>query len=135
MTETDHVCPVLVVEDDDDIRESLLEILGEHGFAVVGVEHGGAALEHLQQCERPPCLILLDLMMPVMDGIAFRARQLEEPLLAAIPVVVMTAYAGAETKSEALHPAGLLRKPLHVKTLIGTVERFCPKGGSARTRA
>ncbi|MCK6546289.1 response regulator [Myxococcota bacterium] len=131
MTEIDRARPVLVVDDDDDIRESLLEVLGEQGFAVIGAKHGGAALEYLQQRESPPCLILLDLMMPVMDGAAFRARQLEEPALATVPVVVMAAYADADKKSEELQPAGILRKPLHLKTLIETIERFCPKGGSA----
>src|SRR5215467_12847724 len=81
---------ILVVEDDRDLRESLGDALRLEGYNVVCVEHGEAALRHLGTGARP-CVILLDLMMPVMDGWTFRQHLLEDRDLSEIPVVLMTA--------------------------------------------
>jgi len=88
--------PILVVDDDRDIRDSLVEVLGEHGYPVIGAGNGVEALEILRTSAPPPSLILLDLMMPVMDGREFRERQLENPALADIPVIVISAYNDVE---------------------------------------
>src|SRR5437879_4611456 len=81
---------VLVVEDDADVRETLAELLEAAGYQVAGAANGWQALGYLQWA-RPPGLILLDLMMPVMDGHQFRQRQRQEPVLASIQLAVVSA--------------------------------------------
>ncbi|HEY3109037.1 MAG TPA: response regulator, partial [Chloroflexota bacterium] len=83
---------ILVVEDDDDIRDSLTTLLIVSGFRVLSARNGREALAVLNECERP-AVILLDLMMPEMDGWSFRAAQLRDPETAEIPVIVLTAHA------------------------------------------
>jgi CheY-like chemotaxis protein len=114
---------VLVVEDDRDLRDSLCAALEDEGFTVVGVEHGQAALAHLRGQARP-CLILLDLMMPVMDGRTFRQEQLKDPAIADIPVVVITA-AGKPLASTV--PANaVLHKPFRMDAVITVIRNLCP---------
>src|SRR4051812_17075886 len=81
---------VLVVDDDRPLREALSDGLALEGYEVVSVADGQAALDHLSRGERP-CLILLDLMMPIMDGKTFRRAMLDDLTLPEIPVVVITA--------------------------------------------
>jgi CheY-like chemotaxis protein len=80
---------VLVIEDDDDVREALVETFEEQGYATAGAAHGQAALDYLRDATELPCLIVLDLMMPVMDGRKFRLAQLATPGLANIPVIIL----------------------------------------------
>ena len=122
-------CPVLVVDDDESIRETLVAILQDEGYPTVGAQHGGEALDLLRRAEPMPCLILLDLMMPVMDGGAFRCLQLGDPSLASIPVVVISAYHDVEEQARALHPSGTLKKPMQLEALIAMVKKFCDKCG------
>ena len=82
---------VLVVEDDGGLRETLCQLLSEEGIAAVGVSDGSEALRHLAE-GRLPALILLDLMMPVMDGWQLRMKLRSEPRWAAIPVVIMSGH-------------------------------------------
>jgi CheY-like chemotaxis protein len=135
VTQADPDCPILVVDDDQDIRESVVEILQEQGYTAVGAQDGSEALDILHRADTVPCLILLDLMMPVMDGEAFRAKQLEDPALSEIPVVVVSAYADVEEKAQAMHTSGILKKPVQLRTLIATVQRFCSKDGVTRPAA
>src|SRR5437762_11749160 len=93
----DGATTVLAVEDDFDLRDALVPILEYEGHRVVSAANGQEALERLQTMP-PPSLILLDLMMPVMDGEEFRARQLRDPTLASIPVVVVSAHARSEER-------------------------------------
>src|SRR5690349_1848715 len=86
---------VLVVEDSTDARQMLASLLEVEGFAVRTAANGREALDQLR-AGPPPCLILLDLMMPVMDGYQFRAEQRQDPGLSPIPVVVVSAVAGGE---------------------------------------
>jgi CheY-like chemotaxis protein len=116
---------ILVVEDDQVLRESLCDALVMEGYRVVGVEDGAAALSHLRASAEPPCLILLDLMMPVMDGWALRKATLAEPALATIPVVVMTA-AAAPQFSAPPEVARVLHKPLHMDLVVDAVQAHCP---------
>jgi CheY-like chemotaxis protein len=81
---------VLVVEDDDATRESLERFFEDHGYEVISAKNGSEALALLGAGERP-ALILLDLMLPVMDGWQFRKAQLADPRYSGIPVVVVTA--------------------------------------------
>jgi CheY-like chemotaxis protein len=121
MTGTLH--PVLVVEDDEDIREGLLDLLADSGYQSVGARDGREALQKLTQIQ--PCLILLDLMMPVMDGRAFRAEQLRDPSLAKIPVVVISAYHDVGEQARDMNAAKLLRKPVDAEELLRTVAEHC----------
>ena len=115
---------VLVIEDDSDIRTALIDVLNEHGYEAVGAVNGLDALEKLRAPqEKKPCLIVLDLMMPVMDGRAFREEQLNSPELASIPVVVVTAY--RDIIDQAMRITDFLRKPLDVDDLVATVRRYC----------
>jgi CheY-like chemotaxis protein len=123
-SEPEHI---LVVEDDRDLREGLCEALRLEGYEVVCVEHGEAALRHLRTGVRP-CVILLDLMMPVMDGWTFRQEILKDQALAAIPVVVMTAASPAQAKS--VVSAAVLYKPLQMDTVVELLQVHCP-GGAA----
>jgi len=115
---------ILVVDDDRDIRDSLVEVLGEHGYPAIGAGNGVEALEILRTSAPPPSLILLDLMMPVMDGREFRERQLENPALAEIPVIVISAYNDVEQQARAL-ALDHLRKPLAMRPLFDAVRRHC----------
>ena len=76
---------VMVVEDDLEIREALMDSLTDSGWEAIGAPNGAAALQYLASTDRLPCLVLLDLMMPVMDGQAFREAQLRDDRLAHIP--------------------------------------------------
>jgi two-component system chemotaxis response regulator CheY len=117
---------ILIVEDDDTIRESLVDFLGDNGYVAVGAIHGRDALDKLRATAVPPCLIVLDLMMPVMDGESFRAHQLQDPTLSAIPTVVMSAYRELERRAAAIKAIAYLNKPLHLDQLLDLVQAHCP---------
>ncbi|MDQ2980067.1 MAG: response regulator [Acidobacteriota bacterium] len=114
---------LLLVEDDRELRESLAELLKDSGFDVHGVENGREALDYLEGFP-PPCLVLLDLMMPVMNGWEFREAQAKNEKLAGIPVVILTADGRADLKARALGVTDYLRKPIDVERLLGMVQRF-----------
>lgn len=112
---------ILLVEDDYHIREAVRGVLEEAGYEVIQAENGRTALERLHAGVRPD-LILLDLRMPVMDGWEFRAAQKNDPNLAIIPVLAVSADGSA--KAEAIAADGYLRKPLSTRTLLETVARI-----------
>jgi CheY-like chemotaxis protein len=114
---------ILVVEDDVAIRETMVELLTGEGFHVTCAANGAEALEALER-GAAPSLILLDLMMPVMDGWAFRVAQQQDPRLSGIPVVVLSAGAGMEGRLSHLQPAAFLPKPFELEHLLHTVGRF-----------
>lgn len=117
---------VLVVEDNQDLRESLVEVLETYGYEAVGARHGQEALDKLSTLDVPPCVIVLDLMMPVMDGQSFRQEQLRRPELAAIPVVVVSAYDKFPSDLQALGAAAYLKKPVRMNDLMRVVHHYCP---------
>jgi CheY-like chemotaxis protein len=118
---------VLIVDDDPDIRESLEAVLGIHGHPVATASDGGEAIDLLRREPAHPCLILLDLMMPGMNGFEFRAELDADPLLSEIPVVIITgAGVQLDEKSNTLR-AQVLRKPFDLQALLDTVQRFCPQ--------
>src|SRR5690348_4685219 len=123
---------IFVVEDEEMIRESIVEFLGEQGYDAVGAADGQEALDKLDGAHPRPCLILLDLMMPVMDGRSFREHQLQIPELAQIPVVVFSAYQDVAKTAIDLHAVGHLAKPLRLPDLLRTVRRHCHNGAPAR---
>jgi CheY-like chemotaxis protein len=118
---------VLIVEDDRDIRESVAEILVDEGYSVSAAADGREALDLLRGAGRRPDIILLDLMMPVMNGFQFREEQLKEPALAAIPVLIVTADANARSKAETLNAAGFVQKPLKIQPLLDLLETLLGK--------
>jgi CheY-like chemotaxis protein len=125
MTPLDLSCQsILVVDDDADIRETLTEILGDEGYRVTGVRNGREALAYLTGRTRPS-LILLDMMMPEMDGWRFRQEQQRNPAIAGIPVVILSAHGNVREAALALGVADYLRKPLRVENLLEIAERYC----------
>jgi CheY-like chemotaxis protein len=115
---------VLVVEDDPDIRDAVVEILQDEGYGVSAAADGRQALDLLETLAPLPDIILLDLMMPVMNGFQFREEQLKKPELARVPVLIVTADANAMAKAEALQAAGFIQKPLKIQPLLDTIERL-----------
>jgi len=121
MTNGRHKGTILVVDDDQGAMEALSDILEYEGYHVERAQNGRQALEHLQTTRPCPDLIVLDLLMPVMDGWEFRMRQKEDPELAGVPVLVVTAI-GATAGFDAV---SVLRKPVDVDALLRTVARYC----------
>ena len=112
---------VLVVDDDQPIRDLIATVLADEGYEAVVAPNGAVALDLVRQM--PPRLILLDLMMPVMDGRAFlRACRAETPCRD-VPVVVMSAAYKAPTIQE-LRAEAFLAKPFDLGDVLGVVERF-----------
>jgi CheY-like chemotaxis protein len=116
--------PVLIVDDDHGVRGVLAQILEDEGHAVSTATNGRDALDKLHGSVTP-CVILLDLMMPVMNGWEFMTQRQEERDIAAIPVVVISADQGARAKAEAIGAVDCLEKPIDLNRLIDTVDRYC----------
>jgi CheY-like chemotaxis protein len=120
--------PVLVVEDDREQRETLCAMLDLEGFKHAEAANGREALDYLNESQAP-CLVLLDLEMPVMNGWDFRARQLADARLAHIPVVIVTANdRGLEARFPGV--AGFLWKPLEFRKLAVVLDRICSRAGT-----
>lgn len=122
MTSEAHV--VLIVEDDDDIREVMIEILTESGYTVCSARHGAEALKQLRAGPTPG-IILLDLTMPVMDGWAFCLEKQRDPELDSIPVLVTSAVSPRDPRNEGLRAASYLTKPLDLHELLASIRRHC----------
>jgi CheY-like chemotaxis protein len=123
---------LLVVDDDPDICEALQTVLEAYGYRVLTAPGGAEALAILRRGERP-CLILLDLMMPGMNGAEFRAEQLRDPALARIPVVVLSASGEVAAKAAALGAEGL-PKPVDLEALLRAIRHRCRDPGTAPER-
>ncbi|MFA6236316.1 MAG: response regulator [Bacteriovorax sp.] len=113
---------VLLIEDDLDINEAIQSILEEEGFKVKCTFNGREAIEFLKDTSTIPSLILLDIMMPYMNGYEFREAQLKEPRISNIPTIILSA-AGKHEDIEKLHFRECLKKPLDLETLIDVVKR------------
>jgi CheY-like chemotaxis protein len=118
-------CKVLIVEDDAGLRAALEETLRDEGYDVACAGDGLDAITLLRAGGAQPDVILLDLMMPRMNGETFRAEQQKDPALAEIPVIVISAGGDSEEKAAALSVAGYLPKPLDIQELIDTVNAYC----------
>ena len=116
------MCSVLIVEDDLGIREALGDLLAYEGFGVVQAENGRQALDLLREPNTHPCLILLDLMMPVMDGWQFLRAAETHLVTRKISVTIVSAVA-----DKTRLPAGVpcLRKPVELRTLLQIVTSHC----------
>jgi CheY-like chemotaxis protein len=122
---------VLVVEDDADIRAALSLTLQGGGYQVAEASNGKEALDQLRHGS-PADLIVLDLMMPVMDGWQFRREQQRDPRLAAIPVVIVSADGSVQQKATAIGAEGYVKKPVDPRVLLEMVEAKLLQGPDGR---
>jgi CheY-like chemotaxis protein len=113
---------VLIVEDDADMREMMAHLLTLEGFKTRTAANGRDALEYLQEGDLPD-LILLDLMMPIMDGWEFRRQQQKDPALARLPVIVLSAL--DPSRAGDFDGAVFLTKPLDFNRLLSLVRQYC----------
>ncbi|HEX8702846.1 MAG TPA: response regulator [Myxococcaceae bacterium] len=120
MSPEEHKGSVLIVEDDEDIRAAMAELLEGEGFEVSVASNGQEGLEVLEQLGQP-CLVLLDLMMPVMSGEDFLRHVRENPQFAPVPVIIVTA-SGRQPLPGA---QGILKKPFEIGDLFATVAAHC----------
>lgn len=114
---------VLLVEDDDDLRTTIVHLLHDDGIDVAEAANGLEALQWIGEHGRPR-VILLDLMMPKMDGVEFRKAQLALPELVDVPVVLMTASTMHQPLLDASGVDAVLRKPVEYEVLLATVRRY-----------
>ena len=114
---------ILVVEDRDDVRQGLAQLLELHGYLVFEAANAGEAFAHLESCTNGIALILLDLALPGCSGSEIRASQLANAQWADIPAIILSAYGPADTDSHALRPAAWFEKPFRVDQLLGEVRK------------
>jgi CheY-like chemotaxis protein len=119
---------VLLVDDDTSSTEALCELLKLAGHDVDCADNGRKALEKLHEDHREDryCVILLDLMMPVMNGYEFREEQLKDPSIASIPIIVITADGRAREKAAQLGSDRYFQKPLVPRELLRVIREYCP---------
>lgn len=115
---------VLLVEDDEDIRQDLAFLLEHQGHRVETAIHGQDALNKLEQLG-PPCIIILDLMMPVMDGWQLRAELLRSPAWSSVPVVLLSGIADIQQEARSLQVLDYLTKPINLPRLFEMVRAHC----------
>jgi CheY-like chemotaxis protein len=117
---------IMVVDDDADLRETIVEVLRDNAYRVVGASNGQEALDLLHSSTERPCIILLDLMMPVMDGKTFYNELMKEPPeLSTIPIIVLSAHADLDAMLVEVSVAAKLRKPVDIVPLLELVDRQC----------
>lgn len=114
---------LLVIEDEDGLRESLVEIINFDGYKTNSASNGKEALDLLKVIPKP-CLILLDMMMPVMNGRAFLDAIATDEILSTIPVIIVSAFDNPNTKGA----IGVLQKPVDWEALMKIISQYCPKG-------
>jgi CheY-like chemotaxis protein len=114
--------PVLVVDDDPDIREALTQILEDRGFDVITAANGQEALTLLRSLRVPPAVILLDLMMPIMDGYGFLEAYRNDASLAVIPIAIITAGHGIDLSR--IDSAPIVPKPINVHRLFSIIDEM-----------
>ena len=113
---------VLVVEDDQEVRDAIAEVLEDSEYKPLPAANGAEALERLRTATPQPCVILLDVMMPTMDGWQFRAAQQSDPAMKDIPVVLLSAHTDVKSAAAQMQVAGFLPKPVAIDKLLQTVE-------------
>lgn len=117
--------PIMIVEDDEAIRETLAAVLEDEGYLVQRAANGREALQQLRAGAELPCVILLDLMMPIMSGWDFRVEQRRDPLLADIPVIVLSADHEVRARAAEIEAQSYLAKPMDLTALIDAVRQYC----------
>ncbi|NPC75502.1 response regulator [Corallococcus sp. AB004] len=123
MSSTPSRSTILIVDDEPDLREVVAELLEMEDYTVLQAANGQAALDVLAANNDQPCLVLLDLMMPVMDGHEFLHRLREDARYRELPVLMLTAHFSAKAPPGTV---GLLRKPVDIPELLAMVARHCP---------
>jgi CheY-like chemotaxis protein len=116
---------VLIVEDDHDLRVDLAALLEDRGHKVGTAHNGVAALEHCKQ-KGPPRVMLLDLMMPDMDGWLLRDLMARHPQLADVPIVIMTGMSRHDQEARTLAVTAWLEKPIDLDALYAVLDEHCP---------
>ena len=117
---------IMIVEDDPDTQEALRDILAQFDYRTIVASNGREALDRLRAKGEPrPCIILLDVMMPVMDGWQFRAEQRADPAIASIPVIFVTADLRAREALANTSGVGFIPKPVQVLDLVKAVRAVC----------
>lgn len=116
--------PVMLVDDDPDLRDSLQLVLEMRGFAVVVARDGADALQQLA-ADPLPRVVLLDLMMTGMNGLEFREHQMLDPRLSALPVVLLTGAGTHAIDPQAVRGATVLRKPFDFDRLFLLLDSLC----------
>lgn len=117
---------MLVVDDDPDTLDAIATIIEDAGYDVMRAGNGREALQELKDSQGRCDLILLDLLMPVMNGWDFRRRQRETPAFADIPVFLMSAGAHLAVVREELQASGSVAKPVDEEEILDVVRRQCP---------
>ncbi len=116
--------PIMIIEDDPDISEAVASILEDRDYRPIVASNGQEGLDRLRATDERPLVILLDLMMPVMDGWQFRSAQAGDPALADIPVVLLSAHLDVEAAARQMSAAAWLRKPVDLQELLDVVARL-----------
>jgi CheY-like chemotaxis protein len=114
---------ILVVEDDEDVNEAICSLLREHGFATITVQNGVDALAQLRAHPHVRAIVL-DVMMPVMNGATFRGAQLEDPAIAHIPLVLLTGRSDGKPLAQALNAVAFLQKPFDGGALLSILSPY-----------
>lgn len=119
----DETCchSILVVEDDDDIRNAIVDLLETEGYTTAAAVNGQDALDKLAQIPKP-CLVLLDMMMPIMNGRQFLDIIMKDSQLAPLPVLIVSAVAD-KTNTEG--SVGFLKKPIDIDVVLNVVSQYC----------
>jgi CheY-like chemotaxis protein len=118
--------PILIVDDDADIRFVISELLRDEGYTVAQAANGREALIYLQTATPLPCVILLDLMMPIMNGWEFLRVRQGNRVLQALPVVLISAYRELAEAAVGLGVQAALVKPIDLDRLLASVQQYCP---------
>jgi CheY-like chemotaxis protein len=113
---------ILIIEDDEAVRQSMQDCLEIQGYEPIVATNGQEDIDRLSALDSKPCVILLDMMMPGMNGWQFLDYQRNHGDLAAIPVVICSAF---KESAKSVHPSAVLPKPLELKKLVQTVKSFC----------
>jgi CheY-like chemotaxis protein len=120
---------ILIVEDDEPIRESLKEVLEQEGYEVLTATNGSDGLRVLEKAARRPSLILLDLFMPVMSGLDFLRviRAQDQRSITSSPIILLSASPpdGEAAKEAAPFTQGFIKKPVDLYALLSSVEKYC----------
>lgn len=116
---------ILVIDDDKEIRESLHDVLTDEGYTVFMAENGLEGLNFLKNTDQLPCLVFLDLMMPVLDGQGFRKEQLENPAYSNIPTILFSANGHLDKRALAIGMTDFLKKPIDLDELLSIAAKYC----------
>lgn len=115
----------MVIEDNETIRTAVKQIIEDEGYSTEAAVNGEDALAILEATTVLPSLILLDINMPVMDGVRFRLAQIEHARLCKIPVVIVTAEGQVLERARQIKAQGWIRKPIEINELLEAIQKFC----------